>query len=115
DAESLHTDQNMAWRIKRFSNDELRQKFIDATVPQGHFLGLEFPDKELAFDEATGHWRFGPIDWDEFKRVLAGEGPCNRQRLAQRNRSHEAGAWVREAAMAHAEKRAARRLAQAAE
>ncbi|QCI63903.1 1,2-phenylacetyl-CoA epoxidase subunit PaaA [Phreatobacter stygius] len=115
DAESLHTDQNMAWRIKRFSNDELRQKFIDATVPQGHFLGLEFPDKDLAFDEATGHWRFGAIDWDEFKRVLAGEGPCNRQRLAQRNRSHEAGAWVREAALAHAKKRAARRLAQAAE
>jgi ring-1,2-phenylacetyl-CoA epoxidase subunit PaaA len=115
DAESLHTDQNMAWRIKRFSNDDLRQKFVDATVPQGHFLGLEFPDKDLAFDEASGHWRFGAIDWNEFKRVLAGEGPCNRQRLAQRNKAHAEGAWVREAALAHAEKRAGRRMMQAAE
>jgi ring-1,2-phenylacetyl-CoA epoxidase subunit PaaA len=115
DAESLHTDQNMAWRIKRFSNDDLRQKFVDATVPQGHHIGLEFPDRDLKFNEATGHWEFGAIDWTEFKRVLAGEGPCNRQRLAQRNKAHEDGAWVREAALAHAEKRAARRQLQAAE
>ncbi|MCA0317777.1 MAG: 1,2-phenylacetyl-CoA epoxidase subunit A [Proteobacteria bacterium] len=115
DAESLHTDQNMAWRIKRFSNDDLRQKFVDATVPQGHHIGLEFPDKDLKFNEATGHWEFGAIDWSEFKRVLAGEGPCNRQRLAQRNKAHDEGAWVREAALAHAEKRAARRMMQAAE
>jgi ring-1,2-phenylacetyl-CoA epoxidase subunit PaaA len=115
DAESLHTDQNMAWRIKRFSNDDLRQKFVDATVPQGHHIGLEFPDKDLKFNEATGHWDYGAIDWSEFKRVLAGEGPCNRQRLAQRNKAHDEGAWVREAALAHAEKRAARRVMQAAE
>ncbi|MBL8567577.1 MAG: 1,2-phenylacetyl-CoA epoxidase subunit A [Phreatobacter sp.] len=115
DAESLHTDQNMAWRIKRFSNDDLRQKFVDATVPQGHFIGLEFPDKDLKFNEATGQWDYGAIDWSEFKRVLAGEGPCNRQRLAQRNKAHDEGSWVREAALAHAEKRAARRLLQAAE
>ncbi len=115
DAESLHTDQNMAWRIKRFSNDDLRQKFVDATVPQGHHIGLEFPDKDLKLNEATGHWDYGAIDWSEFKRVLAGEGPCNRQRLAQRNKAHDEGAWVREAALAHAGKRAARRLMQAAE
>jgi len=115
DAESLHTDQSMAWRIKRFSNDDLRQKFVDATVPQGHHIGLEFPDRDLKFNEATGHWEFGAIDWSEFKRVLAGEGPCNRQRLAQRNKAHDEGAWVREAALAHAEKRAARRMMQAAE
>jgi ring-1,2-phenylacetyl-CoA epoxidase subunit PaaA len=115
DAESLHTDQNMAWRIKRFSNDDLRQKFVDATVPQGHHIGLEFPDKDLRFNEATGHWDYGAIDWSEFKRVLAGEGPCNRQRLAQRNKAQDEGAWVREAALVHAEKRAARRLTQAAE
>jgi ring-1,2-phenylacetyl-CoA epoxidase subunit PaaA len=115
DTESQHTDQNMAWRIKRFSNDDLRQKFVDATVPQGHFLGLVFPDEALRFDEASGHWRFGAIDWDEFKRVLAGDGPCNRRRLAQRNKAHAEGAWVREAALAHAEKRRARRIAEAAE
>ncbi|MFN3854559.1 MAG: 1,2-phenylacetyl-CoA epoxidase subunit PaaA [Phreatobacter sp.] len=115
DAESQHTDQNMAWRIKRFTNDDLRQKFVDATVPQGHFLGLTFPDPELRFDEATGHWRFGAIDWDEFRRVLAGEGPCNRERLAARRKAHEDGAWVREAALVHAEKRRARRMVQAAE
>jgi ring-1,2-phenylacetyl-CoA epoxidase subunit PaaA len=115
DAESQHTDQNMAWRIKRFTNDDLRQKFVDATVPQGHFLGLVFPDPELRFDEATGHWRFGAIDWDEFRRVLAGEGPCNRERLAARRKAHADGAWVREAALAHAQKRRARRMMQAAE
>jgi ring-1,2-phenylacetyl-CoA epoxidase subunit PaaA len=115
DAESVHSDQSMKWRIKRFTNDELRQKFIDATVPQGHYLGLTFPDPDLSLDESSGHWRYGAIDWEEFKRVIAGDGPCNRQRLAQRNKAHAEGAWVRDAAMAHAEKRAARRMAQAAE
>jgi ring-1,2-phenylacetyl-CoA epoxidase subunit PaaA len=95
----------MKWKIKRFSNDDLRQKFVDATVPQGHYLGLTFPDPELRFDEASGHWRFGEIDWSEFKRVLAGDGPCNRQRMAVRTQAHEEGAWVREAALAHANKR----------
>ncbi|GJD62435.1 1,2-phenylacetyl-CoA epoxidase subunit PaaA [Methylobacterium frigidaeris] len=112
DAESQHSDQSTKWKIKRFSNDELRQKFVDATVPQGRYLGLTFPDPDLAYDEAAGHWRYGAIDWEEFKQVLAGNGPCNRQRMKQRRDAHAAGAWVREAAMAHADKRA-RRAAQA--
>jgi ring-1,2-phenylacetyl-CoA epoxidase subunit PaaA len=111
DAESLHSSETMAWRIKRFSNDGLRQKFIDATVPQGHYLGLKFPDPELKLDERTGHWLTGPIDWSEFKRVLAGDGPCNRQRMKQRRTANESGKWVREAAMAYAEKRRARQEA----
>lgn len=116
DGQSQHTDTTMRWKIKRFTNDELRQKFVDATVPQGHFLGLGFPDPKLAFNEATGHWEFGEIDWAEFKRVIAGDGPCNRQRMRQRRAAHETGAWVREAALAFAEKRAQRAaLAVAAE
>jgi ring-1,2-phenylacetyl-CoA epoxidase subunit PaaA len=111
DKDSQHSDQNMAWKIKRFSNDDLRQKFIDATVPQGHHLGLTFPDPDMIFDEATGHWQHGPIDWAEFTRVVKGEGPCNRERLKARVTAHEDGAWVRAAALAHAEKRAARREA----
>ncbi|MCZ8186265.1 MAG: 1,2-phenylacetyl-CoA epoxidase subunit A [Beijerinckiaceae bacterium] len=111
DRDSQHSDQNMAWKIKRFSNDDLRQKFIDATVPQGHFLGLTFPDPDLRFNEATGHWEHGPIDWSEFNRVVRGEGPCNRERLKARQKAHDDGAWVREAALAHAEKRAARKAA----
>jgi len=114
DAESSHSDQSTRWRIKRFSNDELRQKFVDATVPQGHFLGLAFPDPALQFDDAAGHWRFGPIDWVEFKNVVAGNGPCNRDRIRQRREAHEEGRWVREAALAHAAKRAARAAAPAA-
>jgi ring-1,2-phenylacetyl-CoA epoxidase subunit PaaA len=108
DKESLHTADAMKWKIKRFSNDDLRQKFVDATVPQGLYLGLEFPDRELKLDEKSGHWRFGAIDWAEFKRVLAGDGPCNRQRMAVHTRAHEDGQWVREAALAHASKRAGR-------
>jgi ring-1,2-phenylacetyl-CoA epoxidase subunit PaaA len=108
DSQSQHSDQSTKWKIKRFSNDELRQKFVDATVPQGHYLGLTFPDPELRLDEETGHWRYGAIDWDEFKQVLAGNGPCNRERLAARREAHEEGAWVREAAAAFAEKRRAR-------
>ena len=111
DGASQHTDASMRWKIKRFTNDELRQKFVDATVPQGHYLGLEFPDPELRFDETAGHWQIGPIDWAEFKAVLSGHGPCNRQRMRQRHEAHEAGAWVREAALAHAAKRRQRALA----
>jgi ring-1,2-phenylacetyl-CoA epoxidase subunit PaaA len=111
DKESLHSADTMKWKIKRFSNDDLRQKFIDATVPQGHYLGLTFPDPELKFDEASGHWCHGEIDWSEFKRVLAGDGPCNRQRMKVRTEAHENGAWVREAALAHAGKRAERAAA----
>src|SRR6266581_4387864 len=112
DQDSQHTDVSMRWKIKRFTNDELRQKFIDATVPQAHYLGLSIPDLRLTFNQATGHWDFGPIDWDEFKRVIAGDGPCNRERMKARRAAHEAGAWVREAALAHARKR--RRRAPAA-
>jgi ring-1,2-phenylacetyl-CoA epoxidase subunit PaaA len=104
DSDSKHTAQSMRWKIKRFSNDELRQKFIDITVPQAHFLGLTVPDSDLHWDEASQHYRFGPIDWDEFNAVLKGNGPCNRERLAARRAAHEAGDWVRAAAAAHAEK-----------
>ena len=111
DGASQHTDTSMRWKIKRFTNDEIRQQFVDATVPQGHFLGLSFPDPALRLNEETGHWEFGVIDWSEFKAVLAGNGPCNRQRLRTRRQAHEGGAWVREAALAHAAKRRARKAA----
>ncbi len=110
DAESQHSDQSTAWKIKRFSNDELRQKFVDATVPQAHFLGLTIPDPAMSQD-SDGHWRYGPIDWEEFRQVLAGNGPCNRERLETQRRKHAEGAWVREAAAAFAAKRAARKAA----
>jgi ring-1,2-phenylacetyl-CoA epoxidase subunit PaaA len=103
DKESQHSDTSLRWKIKRFSNDELRQKFVDATAPQGLHLGLVFPDPELRLD-ADGHWHFGAIDWSEFRRVLAGDGPCNRERINQRREAHAAGAWVREAAVAYGEK-----------
>ncbi|MFG1285004.1 1,2-phenylacetyl-CoA epoxidase subunit PaaA [Xanthobacter autotrophicus] len=114
DAASSHSDSSMRWKIKRFSNDELRQKFVDATVPQAHFIGLTLPDPDLSFDEAAGHWRYGAIDWEEFKQVIAGNGPCNRDRMATRRKAHEDGAWVREAARAFAEKRAVAKTAAAA-
>lgn len=106
DAESQHSDLSMRWKIKRFTNDSLRQKFVDATAEQARYLGLTIPDKELRFDEATGHWQFGEPDWEEFRRVLAGDGPCNRERMAARRQAHEEGAWVREAARAYAAKHA---------
>lgn len=111
DDESPHSAQSMAWKIKRHSNDELRQKFVDMTVPQAEFLGLTVPDPDLRLDEATGHYRYGAIDWDEFWQVVKGNGICNRERLAARRKAHEDGAWVRDAAAAHAEKRAARAAA----
>lgn len=114
DADSKHTAQSMRWKIKRFSNDELRQKFVDFTVPQADFLGLKVPDAELKWDEASQHYRFGPIDWSEFHQVLKGNGPCNRERLAARKRAHDEGRWVREAAIAYADKQRARASAQAA-
>ncbi len=102
DADSTHSDQSTRWKIKRFSNDGLRQKFVDATVPQAHHIGLSMPDPELRLE--GGHWRHGPIDWAEFHAVLAGNGPCNRERLEARRKAHEEGAWVREAAAAYAVK-----------
>jgi ring-1,2-phenylacetyl-CoA epoxidase subunit PaaA len=114
DTASQHSDTSTKWKIKRFSNDELRQKFVDATVPQAQFLGLGIPDPGLKQD-ADGHWRYGEIDWYEFKQVLAGNGPCNRDRMAARRKAHADGAWVRDAAAAYAEKRKYRQSAQAAE
>jgi ring-1,2-phenylacetyl-CoA epoxidase subunit PaaA len=99
---ATHTEQSMAWGIKRFSNDELRQRFVDMTVPQADKLGLTPPDPDLTWDEETQHWRFGAIDWDEFRRVLKGDGPCNAERIAFRRKAHDEGAWVREAATAYA-------------
>ena len=112
DGESQHSDQSMAWKIKRFGNDGLRGKFLDATVPQARYLGLSIPDPALHF--ADGHWHHGPIDWTEFRRVLAGGGPCNAERLAARRLAHAEGAWVREAARAHAAKSADALAAKAA-
>ena len=107
-AQGTHTERSMAWGIKRFSNDDLRQKFVDMTVPQAQKLGLELPDDELAWDDERGHWNFGEIDWDEFRQVVKGDGPCNAQRLEHRRRAHDEGAWVREAANAYAQKQAKR-------
>ena len=113
DSQSMHSDQSAAWKIKRFSNDELRQKFVDATVPQAAYLGLAIPDADMVQD-ADGHWCHGPIDWEEFRQVLAGNGPCNRDRLRVRRQSHQDGAWVREAAAVYAARAAERRTAAAA-
>ena len=111
DSNSTHSAQSMAWKIKRFSNDELRQKFVDITVRQADFLGLRVPDDNLAFNDETGHYEFSEIDWQEFFDVVAGNGPCNSQRMAKRRKAHEDGAWVREAARAYADKRAAQAAA----
>ena len=114
DKASAHSDQSMHWKIKRFSNDNLRQKFVNATVPQAHYLGLDIPDPDLAFNEETGNWDFGEIDWDEFWRVVKGHGPCNRERIKARRKAHEDGQWVRDAALAHAEKKRTRAIPEAA-
>lgn len=108
DDESPNTIQSMKWKIKRFTNDELRQKFVDICAEQIKILNLTIPDPELKWNEATGHYDFGPINWDEFWQVIAGNGPCNKQRLDARKKAWEEGAWVREAASAHARKRAER-------
>lgn len=112
DAESTHTEQSMKWKIKRKTNDELRQQFIDITVPQAEFLGLKVPDADLKWNEERGHYDFGEIDWDEFWQVVKGNGPCNKERLDARRSAYENGAWVREAAMAYAEKQEQKRLAE---
>jgi len=111
DKDSRHSAQSMAWKIKRFSNDELRQKFVDVTVPQAEFIGLRVPDDDLEWDEKSGHYRYGDIDWQEFLDVLAGNGQCNRERMATRRAAHDNGAWVREAAQAYAAKQAKRAAA----
>ncbi|HEU4363603.1 MAG TPA: 1,2-phenylacetyl-CoA epoxidase subunit PaaA [Mycobacterium sp.] len=108
DAESKHTAQAMAWKIKRHTNDELRQKFVDMCVPQAEVLGLTLPDPDLNWNEQRGHYDFGAIDWAEFQQVIAGNGPCNKQRLDHKRAAHERGRWVREAANAYATKHAGR-------
>ncbi|MEM1219848.1 MAG: 1,2-phenylacetyl-CoA epoxidase subunit PaaA [Bacteroidota bacterium] len=106
DADSTNTEQSMKWRIKRKTNDELRQQFIDATVPQADVLGLTVPDPDLKWNEERGHYDFGEIDWTEFWQVVKGHGPCNKQRLDARKDAWSEGAWVRDAAIAYAEKQA---------
>jgi len=113
DGDSVNTAQSMQWKIKLFTNDALRQKYIDQTVPQAEFLGLTIPDPDLKWNEETGHYDFGEPDWDEFWNVLKGYGPCNQERLQARIDADEGGAWVREAAEAYAEKQAARKAAAA--
>lgn len=108
DSESTNSDQSMKWKIKRKTNDELRQQFIDMIAEQVKVLGMTLPDEQLKWNEERKHYDFGEIDWDEFWNVVKGNGPCNKQRLAARNKAHDEGAWVRDAAMAHAAKRAAR-------
>jgi ring-1,2-phenylacetyl-CoA epoxidase subunit PaaA len=111
DADSKHTAQSVQWKIKRNTNDELRQQFVDVTVPQAALIGLTLPDKDLKFNEATGHYEFGEIDWTEFWEVVKGNGPCNKERVDARRKAKENGMWVREAANAFATKRAARKSA----
>ena len=108
DADSPNSARSMAWRIKRHSNDELRQRFVDMTVPQAERLGVTPPDPELRWNEERGHYDFGTPDLEEFRRVLSGDGPCNAERIAHRRAAHEEGAWVREAAAAYAAKQSAR-------
>lgn len=105
DAESTNSEKSMLWKIKRQSNDELRQRFVDATVDQARILGVTLPDPDLKWNEAKGHYDFGTINWDEFWNVVKGNGPCNKQRLQARVDAHEKGQWVRDAAMAYAEKK----------
>jgi ring-1,2-phenylacetyl-CoA epoxidase subunit PaaA len=106
DDDSPNSAQSMAWGIKRHSNDELRQRFVDMSVPQAEVLGVTLPDPDLSYDAETGHYRFGAIDWDEFKRVVSGHGPANAERIARRRAARDDNAWVTEAATAYAAKHA---------
>ncbi|HSV46223.1 MAG TPA: 1,2-phenylacetyl-CoA epoxidase subunit PaaA [Ramlibacter sp.] len=114
DADSPNSAQGMRWGIKRISNDELRQKFVDATVPQAKILGVTLPDPDLKWNEERGAHDYGAIDWDDFWSVVNGHGPCNKERLATRVKAHEDGQWVRDAALAHARKQRAREMKEAA-
>jgi ring-1,2-phenylacetyl-CoA epoxidase subunit PaaA len=107
DDDSPNSAQSMAWGIKRFSNDELRQRFVDMTVPQAEALGLTLPDPDLRWNDETGHYAYGEIDFTELFEVIKGNGPCNAERMAHKRRAHAEGAWVREAAAAYAAKHAA--------
>ena len=114
DKDSANSAQNMAWKIKRHSNDELRQKFVDMTVAQAEYLGLTIPDPDLKWNEERGHYDFGEIDWTEFNEVVKGNGPCNKDRLAAKQKAWDEGKWVREAAVAYAEKQKAKAAQSAA-
>jgi ring-1,2-phenylacetyl-CoA epoxidase subunit PaaA len=114
DSESTNSDQSMKWKIKRKTNDELRQQFVDMIAEQIKVLGMKLPDEHLKWNEEKQHYDFGEINWDEFWNVVKGNGPCNKQRLAARNKAHDEGAWVREAAVAYAEKKAKRKNKEAA-
>jgi ring-1,2-phenylacetyl-CoA epoxidase subunit PaaA len=114
DKDSANSAQNMAWKIKRHSNDELRQKFVDMTVAQAEYLGLTIPDPDLKWNEERGHYDFGEIDWTEFNEVVKGNGPCNKERLAAKQKAWDEGKWVREAAVAYAEKQKAKAAQSAA-
>jgi ring-1,2-phenylacetyl-CoA epoxidase subunit PaaA len=114
DADSPNSALGMRWGIKRISNDDLRQKFVDATVPQARILSVTLPDPQLKWNEERQHYDYGAIDWDEFWAVVNGNGPCNRERLATRVKAHADGQWVRDAALAHARKQQARQLKEAA-
>lgn len=113
DEESPNTAQSVRWKIKRKTNDELRQQFIDITVPQAEYLGLTIPDPDLKWDEEKGHYQFGAIDWEEFWQVVNGNGQCNHERLKARNDAWDNGQWVRDAAVAHAEKKESKELKKA--
>jgi ring-1,2-phenylacetyl-CoA epoxidase subunit PaaA len=108
DKDSPNSDDLLKWRVKQKTNDELRRRFINMTVAQARAIGLEIPDPDLRFNDETKDWETGPIDWEEFWRVVKGDGPCNRDRLAARNKAHDEGAWVRAAAEAHAAKHRSR-------
>ena len=114
DSDSPHSAQGMRWGIKRISNDDIRQKFVDATVPQAEVLGVRLPDPDLKWNETRGHYDYGQIDWNEFWQTVNGHGPCNRERLATRVRAHENGQWVRDAALAYAEKQRQRAMKEVA-
>lgn len=113
DDQSTHTEQSMKWKLKKKTNDELRQQFVDQTVPQADILGLSIPDKDLRYNNDTGHYDFGEIDWDEFWQVVKGYGKCNKERINARKNAWDNGEWVRDAAMAYAEKEAERKAKQA--
>ncbi|MBT8254178.1 MAG: 1,2-phenylacetyl-CoA epoxidase subunit A [Flavobacteriaceae bacterium] len=110
DDESPNTAQSMKWKLKRKSNDELRQQFVDQTVPQAELIGLTVPDPELKWNDEKEHYDFGPIDWEEFWQVVKGHGPCNKERMTARKSAWKEGEWVRDAAMAYAEKQKTKNL-----
>jgi ring-1,2-phenylacetyl-CoA epoxidase subunit PaaA len=114
DTDSPNTAELIRWKVKRKTNDELRQRFVNLTVPQAIAVNLTLPDPDLKYNAESENWEFGDIDWEEFNQVIRGNGPCNRERLDARRKAHDEGAWVREAALAHAVKERARQASEAA-